>query len=107
MSETLIIYNYQSTPQLLFKYSLGTAISVYSIIIERHNDFKQIYQQLLNIELQPDGEIILGGLNINNDTSYEICGITFSKITTNEFIEIYYTSTNTGYNGTFTYTTLV
>jgi len=60
MFNPITLLDNQSTPQFLFSYSKITGVIVFSILIERNGDFKQLYQQILNIDLQPDGEILPG-----------------------------------------------
>ena len=91
----------QSTPQLLFSYPKTNRFSFFLISIERNGNFKQIYQQILT-----DGTTVTGGLNTNNVPSPDATGITLSKAILNDNVEVYYTSTNTGYTGTCKYSAL-
>ena len=96
-----VLLDNQSTPQLLFSYPKTYKFSFFLISIERNNNFKQIYQQILT-----DGTTVTGGLNTNNVPSPDATGITLSKAILNANVEVYYTSTNTGFAGTCKYAAL-
>jgi hypothetical protein len=99
--QTVPLLNNQSTPQLLFSYPVTKKFSFFLISIERNNNFKQIYQQIVT-----DGISVSGGLNVNTVPSPDGTGITLSKAVVGSNVEIYYTSTNTGFGGTLKYKAL-
>lgn len=99
---TIILLDNKSTPQLLFSYPITKRFSFFLMSIERNGSFKQIYQQIVT-----DGISVNGGLNTNTAPSPDTTGITLSKAVVGSNVEVYYTSTNTGFNGTFKYKALV
>lgn len=88
----------QIIPQLLFSYPVSNRFSFYLYSIERNNNFKQIYTQMVT-----DGNTVVGGLNANSAPSPDGTGITLTKAVLNNNVEVYYTSTNTGFTGLFKY----
>jgi len=95
---TVDLLDNQSTPQLLFLYAATNRFSFFLFSIERHGAFQQIYTQKVT-----DGNTVSGG---NNSNAVGTTGITITQAVVSGNVEIYYTSTNTGYNGTFKYAIL-
>ena len=96
---TVTLLDNQSTPQLLFRYAATNRFSFFLFSIERHGAFQQIYTQKVT-----DGTTVSGGNNSNNVGT---TGITITQAVVGDNVEVYYTSTNTGYTGTFKYAPLV
>jgi hypothetical protein len=94
----VVLLNNQSTPQLLFSYPKTNRFSFFLFSIERNGTFQQIYTQKVT-----DGNTVSGGNNSNNIGT---TGITITAAIVGDNVEIYYISTNTGFNGTFKYAAL-
>lgn len=92
---SVVLLDNQATPQVLFRYPSIKRFSFFLFSIERNGAFQQIYTQKVT-----NGVTVAGGNNSNNVGT---TGITITAGIVGSNVEIYYTSTNTGFNGIFKY----